>query len=238
MLTRRFVFATGASFAVLALAGCDNAPQQQAQAPAAGSPTPGAADPVNLLDGSPVAPLSSEPLMNPAGGYQDRPIGGANARVTVIEYASPTCPHCAAFHINVYPEFKARYIDTGRVKFILRPFVRNVLDHAVFMLAEAAGPGAYYDVIDTFMKTQNQWMMSDRPRDAIMQIALQLGFTKESFEAALTNQELFARMEEVREQALDDFNLTGTPTFFINGKALSGDQTLQQLATEIDPLLA
>lgn len=177
-----------------------------------------------------------EKLMQP-NGVPDRPIGNPDAAVTVIEYAAPTCPHCAAFHINVYPAFKEQYVETDKVRFILRPFVSNVLDAVVFMLAETADDEAYYSIVNTFMNTQAQWARSDKPRDALMAIALQLGFTEESFEAALTNQELFAGMEALREQALNEFDLSGTPTFYVNGKQLSGGRSLEQLAAEIDPLL-
>ncbi|RUT31156.1 DsbA family protein [Arsenicitalea aurantiaca] len=175
-------------------------------------------------------------LMSPEG-LPDRVLGDPDAPVTVIEYASPTCPHCATFHNQVYPAFKERYVDTGQVQFILRPFVRNVLDAVVFMLAEAAGDEMYHEVIDTYFRTQNEWAMSDAPRDALQAIALQLGFTEESFEAALTNQDLFAGMEQMRDQALNDFNVTGTPTFYVNGTQLTGDQTLEELSAAIDPLL-
>lgn len=177
-------------------------------------------------------------LMAVAGNMTDHVLGDENAPVTLIEYASPTCPHCAAFHAEVYPQLKADYIDTGKVRFILRPFVRNVLDAAVFMLAEAAGATNYHNVVDTYMRTQQTWATSQTPRDAIFTIATELGFTQETFDAALTNQELFTAMEAVREQALNDFGLTGTPTFYVNGKTLSGGKTLEQLAAEIDPLLA
>ncbi|PXA97389.1 disulfide bond formation protein DsbA [Nostoc sp. 3335mG] len=176
-------------------------------------------------------------LAMPAGDIADKVEGNPEAPVTVIEYASPTCPHCAAFHNNVYEPFKTAYIDTGKVKFILRPFVRNVLDAAIFMLAEAAGDTNYHNVIATYFRTQGEWGVSEKPRDAIFNIATQLGFTKESFDAALTNQTLFTGMEAMREQALNEFGLQGTPTFYVNGKTLSGDKTLEQLAAEIDPLV-
>jgi protein-disulfide isomerase len=176
-------------------------------------------------------------LLAPAGGIADKVLGNADAPVTVIEYASPTCPHCATFHNTVYEPFKAEYVDTGKVKFILRPFVRNVLDAAIFMLAEAAGETNYHNVIGTYFKTQGEWGVSETPRDAIYTIATQLGFTKESFDAALTNQDLFTGMEAMREQALNEFGLQGTPTFYVNGKTLSGDKTLELLAAEIDPLV-
>jgi protein-disulfide isomerase len=167
----------------------------------------------------------------------DRVLGDESAEVTVIEYASPTCPHCASFHNDVYPQFKAEYIDTGKVKYVLRPFTRNVLDAVVFMLAEAAGEERYHEVVNTYFRTFDQWATSERPRDAILEIAKQLGFTDESFEAALTNQDLFTAMETMREQALNEFNLEGTPTFYINGKQLTGGKTLEDLKAEIDPLL-
>jgi protein-disulfide isomerase len=176
-------------------------------------------------------------LMAPAGGHVDHVQGSETAPVTVIEYASPTCPHCAAFSNDVLPGFIAAYVDTGKVKLINRPFVRNVLDAAVFMLAEAAGPTNYHNVLSTYFKTQNTWATSETPRDAILEIAKQLGFTQETFDAALTNQALFTAMEAVREQALNEFGLEGTPTFYVNGKTLSGDKTLEQLAAEIDPLV-
>jgi len=176
-------------------------------------------------------------LMAPAG-LPDRILGSADAKVTVIEYASPTCPHCALFHNETYAEFKKQYVDTGKVKFIVRPFVRNVLDAVVFMLAEASGEANYHNVVNTYFKTQDTWAASEAPRDAILEIAKQLGFTEESFEAALTNQDLFTGMEKLREQALNEFQLTGTPTFYINGKQLTGEKTLEELAAEIDPLLA
>lgn len=176
-------------------------------------------------------------LMAPAGGLTDKVEGSADAPVTVIEYASPTCPHCAAFHNTVYEPFKEAYVETGKVKFIVRPFARNALDAAIFLLAEAAGEENYHNVIATYFKTQNEWGMSDKPRDAIYTVAQQLGFTEESFSAALTNQEVFTGIEAQREQALDEFGLTGTPTFYVNGKTLSGGKTLEQLAAEIDPLV-
>lgn len=176
-------------------------------------------------------------LMAPAGNYVDHVLGSDTAPVTVIEYASPTCPHCAAFSNDVLPAFIAAYVDTGKVKFITRPFVRNVLDAAVFMLAEAAGPTNYHNVVSTFFKTQTTWASSQTPRDAILEIAKQLGFTQETFDAALTNQDLFKGMEAVREQALNDFKLAGTPTFYVNGKTISGEQSVETLGAIIDPLL-
>ena len=167
----------------------------------------------------------------------DVPLGSAEAPVTVIEYASPSCPHCARFHAEVFPAFKEAYVDTGKVQFVLRPFVRDGRDAAVFLLAQAAGPEQFHHVVETFMATQNQWVESMRPRDAILAIATQLGFTEPAFEAALSDTELAGKLTEMRVQAIQDFDLTGTPTFYVNGQQLTGDKTVEELAAVIDPLV-
>ncbi len=176
-------------------------------------------------------------LMSPRG-WSDRAIlGSKDAKVMVIEYTSPTCPFCAAFHNETYPRFKSEFVDSGKVQFIVRPFTRNILDAVVFMLADAAGEDMYHNVIETYFSSQHIWSRSENPRDALLSVAMDLGFTEESFENALTNQELFAALEQVRDQALEEFKLTGTPTFYINGKMLSGNRTFQEMAAEINPLL-
>ena len=216
-------------------------------------------------------------LMAPAG-IPDKVLGNPDAKVTVIEYASPTCPHCALFSNDVLPAFKEKYVTPGQVKFIIRPFARNTLDAAIFMLAEHAAksvdggaapaptdpsaPSAessaeppapadpsnpsglsqaaietYDNVLSTFFKTQQEWGTSNDPLTALKAVATQLGFSDAAFNEALTNQELFNGIDAMRNQALNDFGLEGTPTFYINGKQLTGEKTLEQLSTEIDPLL-
>ena len=196
---------------------------------------------VSFLFGSTAAlaqQFDAAKLMAPAGGVADHVVGNKDAKVTVIEYLSPTCPHCKTFHETVYPQLKAEYIDTDKIQFIPRPFVRNVLDAVVFMLAEAAGPEKYHEVVDTYFRTQNDWVTSPTPADAMFAIAQQLGFTKETYDAALTNQALFSGLETMRDQATREFQLQGTPTFYVNGKMLNGGVTFDSLKAEIDPLLA
>jgi protein-disulfide isomerase len=214
-------------------------------------------------------------LMAPAG-IADHFIGSADAPVTMIEYASPTCIHCAQFSNNVLGPFIEQYVDTGKVRLIIRPFARNNLDAAIFMLAEhvarntaesegetaasseepsseepsgeepaaegtpaasdAAGR-AYEAVLTAFFRSRDSWIESSDPLTAIRAVAAQFGFTDAAFEAALTNQEYFQALTPVREQAVNEFGLTGTPTFYINGKQMTGDASLERLATTIDPLL-
>jgi hypothetical protein len=140
----------------------------------------------------------------------------------------------------VYPQLQGATISTpARSSFILRPFVRNVLDAAVFMLAEAAGPTNYHNVVDDlFQDPAGPGPLRPTPRDAIFEIAKQLGFTQETFDAALTNQDLFTGMEALRDQALNEFGLEGTPTFYINGKTLSGAKRLNSLRPKSIPLVS
>jgi protein-disulfide isomerase len=210
-------------------------------------------------------------LMAPAG-VPDKVAGNPAAKVTVIEYASPTCPHCALFSNTVLGPLREKYVDTGLAKLIVRPFARNTLDAAIFMLAEAAAKAvdagaapapaepsapsgepapaapaegefsqaavaAYENVLATYFRTQETWGISDKPLDAVKAVAFQLGFSEASFAEALTNQDLFAAIEKMRNQAMDEFGLEGTPTFYINGKQLTGEKSLEELSAEIDPLL-
>lgn len=176
-------------------------------------------------------------MLEPAGGVADHPLGSPDNKVVLIEYLSPTCPHCKDFALNQFPALKTEYIDTNKIKFIPRPFVRNVQDAVVFMLAEAAGPELYHSVVDTYFKTYDQWVYAEKPSDAIFTIAQQFGFTRETFDAALTNQTLFTGLEAVRDQASNDYKLQGTPTFYLNGTMYTGAYTSDGLKAAIDPLL-
>jgi hypothetical protein len=149
-----------------------------------------------------------------------------DAKVTVIEYASPTCPHCAKFHNEVYPQFKTEYIDSGKVKFVLRPFVRNVLDAVVFMLADAGEAVSHRD--RTF--SRQAVGVAEKPRDALLAIAKQLGFTGPSFEAA--DQELFTAMETMREQASGRIPARRHFDLLHQWQAAHGDKTLEQLKAD------
>lgn len=186
---------------------------------------------VALYDGSAIEPINGDAINNPP--LADRPMGGVDATVTVIEYVSPTCPHCANFHMTALPQLKEEYIDTGRIRFVARPFRRNVLDLAVFMVAEASGE-QYNEVLSAYMESQNVWAASENPRQAIFEIAEQYGFTQERFEEVLTDQEMLAAIEATREQALNEFGLQGTPTFYINGDRFEGTPDYAGISAEIE----
>ena len=166
-------------------------------------------------------------------------MGDAKAPVTIIEYASMTCPHCAHFTETTFPELKKRYIDTGRVRFIFREFPLDQLAAAAFMLARCAGetdPGKYFTLVDTMFRQQRVWAV-EKPLPPLLALAKQAGFTQASFEACLQNQKLLDGIEAVRTRATDKFKVQSTPSFFINGTLTAGALTIEDMAKQIDPLL-
>ena len=185
---------------------------------------------------APTVPMSD--LMKPEP-LPDRVLGNANAPVTIVEYASMTCPHCAHFQETTFPELKKLYIDTGKAKYILREFPLDNLAAAAFMLARCAGEldsGKYYAMVDTLFAQQQQWAV-EKPIPHLLAIAKQAGFTEKSFDACLQNQKLLDGIEAIRQRAIKQFGVDSTPTFFIDGKRYVGALTLAEMQKAIDPLL-
>jgi len=177
-------------------------------------------------------------LMKP-DALPDRVMGDANAPVTIVEYASMTCPHCAHFQETTFPELKKAYIDTGKAKYMLREFPLDDLAAAAFMLARCAGEldsSRYYALVDTLFSKQNTWAVQ-QPIPPLMAIAKQAGFTEQSFNACLNNQKLLDNIEAVRERAVKQFQVNSTPTFFINGEMLKGEQSFEEFDKRIKALM-
>ena len=171
-----------------------------------------------------------------AGPAGDVALGSDKAPVTIIEYASMTCPHCAHFATTTFPELQKRYIDTGKVKFIFREFPLDALAAAGFMLARCAGNDKFMPIVETLFAKQPEWMVQ-KPVPPLMEIAKQFGFTQASFDACLANQKVLDGIQEVRDRAAKNLGVNSTPTFFVNGKKLVGDQSIDALAKAIDPYL-
>jgi protein-disulfide isomerase len=185
---------------------------------------PAAADTVPMAD-----------LMQPST-LGDIALGAENAPVTIVEYASMTCSHCAHFATTTFPELKKKYIDTGKVRFILREFPLDALAAAGFMLARCAGKDKYYSLVDTLFEQQPKWAVQ-KPIPPLMAIAKQAGFTEESFDACLKNQKLLDQLEEVRNRGSQKFKVESTPTFFINGERVVGAVPLEQMEKVIQTYL-
>ncbi|MGO4447281.1 DsbA family protein [Phyllobacterium sp. TAF24] len=233
MLTRRNILTLAAvSTAALAATAGNQAWSEDAAKPAAAStPVPsdvkipeaaGKIDPAKLLEQGPL---------------KDIVMGKAEAPVTIIEYASMTCPHCAHFTVATLPTIKEKYIDTGKAKLILREFPFDPRAAAAFMLARCAPEDRYYPLVDVLFKQQEQWAASANAVEPLLQISKLAGFTQESFNACLTNQKLLDDVNASRDRGAKDFGVNATPTFFINGTKYAGALSVDEMSAIIDGLL-
>lgn len=167
----------------------------------------------------------------------DQILGNADAQVTIVEYASRTCPHCAAFHAETLPKLKANYIDTGKVRLIFREYLLNDLDAGASMLSRCAPPERYFPIVDVFYQLQRGWVAANDPVAAMLAIARQVGFTQQSFEACLKNQAILDGLNKEKNRAEQRFGVNSTPTFFINGQMYRGALPFEDMEQIIAPLL-
>ncbi|TIN27382.1 MAG: DsbA family protein [Mesorhizobium sp.] len=174
-------------------------------------------------------------LMKP-GALPDKQLGKDDAKVTIVEYASMTCPHCAHFAETTFPDLKTKYIDTGKARYILREFPFDPSAEAGFMLARCAKDN-YYPMVDVLFRQQANWVGVQNTKDALLQISKLAGFTQESFEACLTDQKLLDDVRSVQKRGANEFKVDSTPTFFINGKTYKGAMSIEEMSAIIDPLL-
>lgn len=177
-------------------------------------------------------------LMKP-DAQPDLALGNDKAPVTIVEYASMTCPHCAHFEETTFPELKKRYIDTGKVRFILRDFPLDSLAGAAFVLAHCIAkddPAKYYSMVETLFRGQSTWAV-EKPIPPLMAIAKQAGLSEQQFNTCLSNQKAWDAMESVRQRAMKEFKVESTPTFFINGTQVTGAVSIEDFAKVIDPYL-
>jgi protein-disulfide isomerase len=179
-----------------------------------------------------------EELMKPVG-LPDLALGPADAKVTVVEYASMTCGHCAHFTKDVWPGFKKKYVDTNKVRYVFREFPLDNLAAAASMLARCTGGDKAFPLIEVLFEKQQEWAFGEgNPVPRLFEIAKQAGFTQESFDKCLTDQKLLDDITAGRSRASDVFGVSATPTFYVNGKKLDGQPTLEKLDQMIEPLLA
>lgn len=176
--------------------------------------------------------IELEELMKP-GPLPEQAMGSTTAPVTIIEYASMTCSHCQAFHEKTLPSLKAKYIDTGKVRFILREFPLDPLATGAIMLARCAPAEDYFAMVDLLFEKQREWAFVDKPIDALVALAKRVGFTQASFKTCITDQTLYENVTAVKERAAEKFGVSATPTFFINGVMRRGIFS----ADEVDELI-
>jgi protein-disulfide isomerase len=179
--------------------------------------------------------VSPETLHKP-GPLGDKILGSEKAPVTIVEYASVTCPHCASFHRETYPTLKSKYIDTGKVRLIFREFPTQPAQIAIggFMLARCAGD-KYFPMLDAIFEQQQSWAQD--PYNGFLRIARQAGLSEERFESCLKDQKLAEAIQEVAIRGNKEFKVESTPTFFINGKKYAGSLSVAELEKILEPLL-
>jgi protein-disulfide isomerase len=169
---------------------------------------------------------------------EDMTMGNANAKVTVVEYASVACPHCATWNKDVFPAFKAKYIDTGKVNYVAREALTGEpnLARAGAMLARCAGKDKYFQVTDAIYNAQMTIFQTGDMRGELLAIAQAAGMSEDQFNACLTDENAAKISERMAKQMKDD-KIEGTPTFIVNGKKVGGEEggevTLAQLDTAI-----
>jgi len=181
------------------------------------------------------AEAPKEDLMAP-GPLGEQAQGKSDAPITLIEYASMTCSHCANFAMKVYPELKSRYIDTGKVRYILREFPLDPVAAAGFMLARCVGDDKYFAMIDVLFKLQTKWAFVPNPKVGLLGIARQAGLPEKTFNECLANQTVLDGIEQVRQHA-EKLGVESTPTFFINGTLHRGEITVDEMTKLFEPYL-
>ena len=167
-----------------------------------------------------------------AASSDDMTLGNPDAKVTVVEYASASCSHCAKWNEEVFPAFKAKYVDTGRVHYVFREFLTPPIElaSAAFLMARCAGKDKYFNVVDAVFRAQPVMYQTGDYRGELLRIANSAGMSEQQFTQCIRDDEALKALNARVERAVEDENISGTPTFVINGKtAASGEMTLEQL---------
>ena len=170
------------------------------------------------------------------GPLQDLTMGPTNG-VPVVEYGSLTCPHCAVFSKETFPQLKKEYIDTGKVRFIFRDFARNTPDVAGFVLARCLGDDKAFAADELLFAEQDKWAFVDKPLEPLIAAMRPTGMTQVQATECLKNQKLADGIVAMTKLASQEIHLTGTPTFIIDGKVYGGELTMDQLKAILDPLV-
>jgi protein-disulfide isomerase len=161
------------------------------------------------------------------GPLPDMTLGSENAPNTIVEYASMTCPHCAHFQTDVFPQVKEKYIDTGKVRYVFREFPLDGLALAASMLARCSGD-RFFPMLDALFQTQKTWAVPGADgKEKLAQVAKQAGISQAEFDKCLADKELFNKIVLIRQKGNEEFQVDSTPSFFVNGKRVKGEVTIE-----------
>ena len=168
---------------------------------------------------------------------QEQALGDPDAPVTIIEYASLTCPHCADFHTDVLPELKDKYIATGKVRLVYRDFPLDQRALSAAVLAHCAGPDRYFGFLDVLFETQESWARADDHIAALTGLGKLGGLSETQIEQCLADQELSDAILKTRLDAQNQYDIGSTPSFIIDGKTHAGSRSVEEFGELIEPLL-
>jgi len=192
---------------------------------------------------SPGPAPAADPAANPADmqrlltiGKGDRILGNANAPITIIEYASMTCPHCAHFADDVLPELKKKWIDTGKAKLVLRDFPLDGEAVHASMIARCAPPDRFYAFVDTFFADQDKWVTAPDYQAALTRLAALGGMSKADVDKCLADKALENQVLNSRLVAAKQLDVNSTPTFFVNGTKYTGEPTVEAFDKQLSAL--
>lgn len=169
---------------------------------------------------------------------EDNVLGGAGAPVTIVEYASFTCPHCAQFHLEILPDLKKAYVDTGKARLVFRDFPLDRSAFAASVVARCAAGSRYFGVVDLLFKEQPRWASARDPMAALRRLATLAGISKKRLDACLKDEKIQNAILQQRLTATQKFNVTSTPTLIVNRAKYHGGLTLEQFRAVIDRALA
>ena len=167
----------------------------------------------------------------------DRFVGKEDAPIQVIEYASMTCGHCAAFEKSTYPQIKENYIDTGKVRFVMRPMPWDNRALAVSLIAMCAPRDQYENFVSAFFSTQTQWATSKTFLEDVKKIARLGGMDGDMVEKCVADPDLRKVVDAGIEMGTKTLEVQATPTFFINGEKVEGALPYAELANYLDEML-
>ena len=176
-------------------------------------------------------------IMKPASDLPDIAIGRPDAPVTIIKYGSLTCPFCRKFQLDVFPTLKREYIDTGKVRFILREFPIGMQSGAATIAMRCAPPSKHLALYEKFLNQQSAWVSQEVRRDPIFKIASQVGMTRAEFDACYENRSMIAALNSIKERGRT-LGVIGTPNFFIQGKLVKSTLDMAKIRELVDPMLA
>jgi protein-disulfide isomerase len=194
--------------------------------------------PLRLITEATAQGVSAADIAKPVS-LPDMALGPANATVTITEFASMTCPHCADFNEKVFPKIKSEYIDTGKVRYVFREFPLDIKAAAGSMLARCIAKddsGKYFAVIDMLFKQQNDWVLKNTT-ETLTRIGKQAGLSGQQIEDCLKDQALLDKIAADQKYAADVLKVSSTPSFFINGELIKGDTRFEEFDKRIKALL-